>query len=311
MKVKFGFAFKINAGIDEKFALILAQSIRLYGGTHKASPIYAMVPAYDQAKLNPFNVTALHKLDVEIVPFEYYSSEQFIYYTTKSMAAGAAEAHAAGKIDQLIYTDVEFLYLNDPTLMALPKSKKLGIRPVDIKNISSFWDYPLDDFWSSIYRLLKVPDRNVFPIISSVDFVKLRAYFNACLLTVKPEDGLLQKWSANLARLRDNLVWNQFFERDEQYRIFLHQAILSGTVLSELTEEEIELYPVQVNFPLHFYPRHPHKPEWINDLITCRLDMLSADNCWKTWLPMKEPLRNWLVSQIELLQLDILQEESA
>jgi hypothetical protein len=311
MKVSFGFAFKILPGCDEKFALLQAQSIRQYGGTHKSSPIFAMLPRYETGKLNPDILAALHKLEVEIVPFDYYTSEQIVYYTTKSMAAGAAEAYATGKVEQLIYSDVETLYLNDPTLMALSKSRKIGIRPVDVRHIGSLWDAPVDDFWVNLYRLLRVNVNNVFPVISTIDSVKLRTYFNACLITVKPENGLLQKWSANLARLRDNPVWNQFFAKDELYRVFLHQAILAGTILTAVCEDDIEQYPVQVNFPLYSYPRHPNKPAWINDLITCRLDLLGSDACWKTWLPMQEPVRSWLISQIEELQLDLPQETSA
>ena len=304
MKVKFGFAFKILPDCYEKFALLQAQSIRQYSGTHKDSPIYAMLPREEQGKLNPDIVAQLHELGVEIVPFDYYTSNQTIYYTTKSMAAGAAEAYATGKIEQLIYTDTETLVLNDPSLMALYKTKKLGIRPVDIRHIGPLWDAPLDEFWTNIYSLLRVDDKNVFPVISTVDSMKLRAYFNACLITVKPEAGLLQKWSANLARLRDNPVWIPFFAKDEKYRVFLHQAILAGTLLHELREDEIEVYPVQVNFPLFAYPRHPHKPAWINDLVTCRLDLLGTDECWKTWLPMQEPVRSWLINQVETLQLE-------
>ncbi len=305
MKVKFGFAFKIKPGNDEKFALLLCQSIRQFGSTQKNAPIYAMLPRNEAGKLNPKSVDELKKLNVNIVPFDYYTSEQKIYYTTKSMAAGAAEMYAIGKVEQLIYTDVEAIFLNDPSLMALNKSKKLGIRPLDIHNIGSLWDAPLNDFWSTIFRMLQVNENNVFPVISTVDSAKLRAYFNACLITVKPENGLLQKWSNNLARLRDNPVWNQFFERDEMYRIFLHQAILTGTILAELNEDEIEQYPVQVNFPLYAYPRHPHKPEWINDLLTCRLDLLGTDDCWKSWLPMRDPVKSWLISQVDELQLEL------
>jgi hypothetical protein len=305
MKVNFGFAFLILPECSEKFALLQAQSIRQYAGSQKAAPIYAMLPIYATSKLNPEIVKALQQLDVEIAPFDYYSSNQEIHYTTKTMAAGAAEAHAVGKVEQLIYCDTETLFLNDPSLMALYKDKKVGIRPVDIRHIGSLWNEPVDEFWSVVYRMLRVDNKNVFPVISTVDSMQLRAYFNACLLTVKPELGLLQKWSANLAKLRDNPVWSPFFAKDEKYRYLLHQAILAGTIMHEMSEDDIELYPVQVNFPLFAYPNHPHKPAWINDLISCRLNLLGTNNCWKTWLPMQDPVKSWLISTVEELKLDV------
>ncbi len=305
MTVRFGFGFKLLPGDDEKYALILCRSIRKYAGRHKTSPIYAMVPVKYVEELNPEFVHEFEKMDISIVPFDYNITNPGVYYMTKSMAAGAAEVYATGKVDQLIYLDVESLVLNDPSIMALRTNKKLGIRPVDIQNIGLAWESPIDDFWANIYRFLTVTEQDIFPVIASVESIKLKTYLNACLLTVIPENGLLQKWSANLEKLHNNPAWNKFFIQDEAYRIFLHQSVMVGTMLAELNEDEYEIYPVQVNFPLYSYPRHPHKPAWIDELVTCRLDLLNTDNCWKTWLPMREPLKSWLMSQIEDLKLDI------
>ena len=304
MAARLGFAFSFSSGAQEKYALMLCRSIRLYGGKHKSAPIYAYVPNSEFDKLETENLAELQSLEAEILPFEFTPPVSQVYYAMKSMAAGAAEMYAMGKVEQLIYCDAESLFLNDPTLMILPRGKKLGVRPVDIRNIAITWKEPVDDFWAKIYELLNVPEDRNFPVISTVDFEQLKAYFNACLLTVIPENGLLQKWSANFARLADNPVWTEFFVRSELYRIFLHQAILTGTLLHELSEEEIEIYSIHVNFPLYNYPKHPHKPQWINELVTARLDLLDRDNCWKTWLPMREPLKSWLINQYEDLNLN-------
>jgi len=305
MTAKLGFAFSFRAGKLERYALIFCRSIRLYGGKQKSAPIFAMIPNSEYDKLDEKNLEELKSLDAEVISFEFTPPVQPVYYAMKSVGAGAAEMYAMDKVDQLIYTDVESLYLNDPSLMALDRGKKLGIRPVDIKNIGLGWKEPVNDFWAHIYDLLNVPEENIFPVITTIDFEQLKTYLNACLLTVKPENGLLQKWSANFLRLVENPVWNEFFERDEFYKIFLHQAILNGTILAELTEDEIEIYSIHVNFPLHFYAKHPHKPQWIDELVTCRLDMLDIDNCWKNWLPMRDPLKSWLIDQYEGLNLDV------
>lgn len=304
MSARLGFAFSFQPGTQEKYALLLCRSIRLYGGKQKSAPIYALLPNFEHGRLQDKTQQELEKLDVEIIPFEFSAPTRQVYYAVKSVAAGAAEMYAMDKVEQLIYCDVDSLFLNDPSLMLLVRRKKLGVRPVDIKNIGLAWDEPLDAFWKTVYDLLKVPEENIFPVIATVDYVKLRAYFNACLLTVKPEYGLLQQWSANFLRLADLPVWDEFFAKDKQYRIFLHQAILNGTLLAELNEDEFEIYSIHVNFPLYSYPKHPHKPEWINELVTCRLDLLENDNCWKNWLPMREPLRSWLLNQYEDIEED-------
>ena len=304
MSVRLGFAFSFEPGQQEKYALMLCRSIRLYGGKQKAAPIFALIPNYELGRLQEKIRSELIDLGVEIIPFEFSAPTLQVYYAVKSVAAGAAEMYAMGKVEQLIYCDADSLFLNDPSLMLLDRKPRVGIRPVDIKNIGQAWDEPVNHFWKLIYELLMVPEHNIFPVISTVDYIKLRAYFNACLLTVKPEYGLLQQWSANFIRLAENPVWNDIFLRDNLYRVFLHQAILTGTLLSELTEDEMEIYSIHINFPLYTYPKHPHKPEWINDLVTCRLDMLENDNCWKNWLPMREPLRSWLLNQYENMEED-------
>lgn len=299
MGVKFGFAFCFTPGNQESYAVVLCRSIRTYGGKHKNAPVYALIPNNSLDKLQQECLTALSEMEVELVPYSFNLPDSSYHYSHKTIAAGVAEAYAEGKADQLIYTDVDSVILNDPTLMTLAENKLLGIRPVDIKNIGLTWDEPLDDFWAAVYEKLKVPQDRVFPVLSTVDYDKMRAYFNSCLITVRPETGLLRKWSSNFINLCDDPVWIPFCNSDERYRTFLHQAILTATLLRELTEEEFEIYPIHVNFPLYSYPRHPHKPQWVNELLTCRLDMLNVDDCWKTWLPVREPLRSWLINQFE------------
>ncbi len=304
MAARMGFAFSFRAGDREKYALIFCRSVRMYAGRQKSAPIFALVPGCDYDKLDPKTVAELNSLDAEVISFGFTPPSQEIHYAFKTQAAGAAEMFALDKVEQLIYCDAESLFLNDPGLMSLPRGKKLGVRPVDVKNIGLLWSEPVDEFWAHIYRLHEVPEENIFPVYTTVDYTKLRAYFNACLLTVRPEDGLLQKWTSSFLRFSEDPVWNGFFNRDFNYRVFLHQAILTGTLLAVLTEEEFEIYSIHVNFPLHFYARHPRKPEWIDDLVTCRLDLVDAGNSWKTWLPMREPLRSWLLSQYDELAPD-------
>lgn len=304
MCIKLGFAFSFHPGGQERYALMLSRSIRLFAGKQKNAPIFAMIPYNEEYLLQPDTVTGLKTLNVELIPYDMFIADSEVYYASKTIAAGCAEAYARGKVEQLIYTDVDSLILNDPSIMALGKNQSLGIRPVDIRNIGLSWEEPIDEFWSNIYSLLKVPASHIFPVISSVDSTKLRAYFNACSITVKPEFGLLAKWSQNFARLYNNPVWKPFLEQSELYKIFLHQAIMVGTMLAELSEEDFEIYPIQINFPLYSYPNHPHKPQWINELVSCRLDLLQTRDNWKEWLPIREPLKSWFLHNMDELKLD-------
>jgi len=78
--------------------------------------------------------------------------------------------------------------------MLLPEGKIPGYRPVHHLLIGSRFDASPDDFWRFIYENCQVKSDRILPMQPMVQSVQMRAYFNAGLLVVKPERGLLQQW---------------------------------------------------------------------------------------------------------------------
>ena len=90
-----------------------------------------------------------------------------------------------------------------------------------------------------------------------------------------------------------------FYQQSELYLIFMHQAVLAGSILSTLSLEDFQEFPFEVNYPLHLHERVAvhRRPQNLNQLITCRYEdyeaflrsphlaeMIGVDESLKRWL---------------------------
>jgi len=294
MSSPLAFGFYFLPGEGEKYALLLSRSIRDWGGIHAKSPIYGIIPENEMSHLRQETVKALTVLGVELVPFTDATPKVEIAYLWKALAAGVAEEQAQGIAEQLVFLDVDSLILKDPFLLILPEDAKIGCRVVDEKNVGLLWEEPIDDFWGEIFNRMDVNQSIFKPVISTVSKQKLRPYYNACLLTVRPKDCLLQRWSSNLQFALTEEEWIPHFTQDRAHEIFFHQAILTGTLLNEMEQKQIHLYPASVNFPLYSYLTHPEYPERGNDLVSCRLNGVDILHTRPDELPMLSNYHEWL-----------------
>ena len=132
-----------------------------------------------------------------------------------------------------------------------------------------------------------------------VDEQLVRAYFNAGLLVVRPERGLLRTWQADFDNLYHLPEFEAFYQQDELYEIFMHQAVLAGSILSSLKPVEFQQLPFEMNYPLHLHTRvtASRRPISLNQLITCRYEdyaeffgspevdeLIQIDKSLKDWL---------------------------
>jgi len=80
----------------------------------------------------------------------------------------------------------------------------------------------------------------------------------------------------------------------------MHQAVLTGTVLAMLEQKEIIELSNLVTYPIHMHSYYPEdrRVGFMNDLVSCRYDVLFNDNDWQNSIPVKEPLKSWLNDQL-------------
>ena len=292
------FACLAPPGAGAREALLLARSIRAFAGSLANNPVWVLIPQPER-KLTPRIEAGFNSLKVRLIPFALSEEARAFPFAAKTFAAARAEVLAEDETSFLIWLDRDSIVVQEPRALRLPRGKALGYRPVDHTLIGSPYHSPVDDFWDLIYRYCDVPAAKLFPMIASVDENKIRPYFNAGMLVVRPERKVLQAWAANFARLYRAPVFTQFYDVDILYRIFIHQAILTGTILSQVDHKELHELPYRINYPLHMHNSYPadRRPVRINDLITCRYDTFFQDPSWETVLTIDEPLKSWLMKQ--------------
>ena len=85
-------------------------------------------------------------------------------------------------------------------------------------------------------------------------------------------------------------VSNDFYEKNKLYRIFIHQTVLAGVILSSMDPQELQKLPFAYNYPLHLYFESPseYQPPNLNELITLRYEAPSILGT----VPIHEPLKS-------------------
>jgi hypothetical protein len=279
-------------------ALLLARSLRAFGGRMAGSSVWVLAP---REKPLPESVRdGLRAAGADLVPLATCCSGAEFPFGAKVLAAGVAEARAAATRSTLVWMDAGTLILREPDELHLPPGGALGARPVDLALIGSRLADPVSPFWDLIYRACAVPAEHLFPMESSVDEVAIRPYFNAGLLVVRPERGVLGRWATLFPRLYRDPRLAAFYREDERYAIFAHQAVLAGVVLSSLEREAIGELSPWANYPLHLHERYPlaRRPPSLDEVTVCRYEDFFENPAWEDVIPVEEPLRGWLSREL-------------
>jgi hypothetical protein len=201
---------------------------------------------------------------------------------------------------QLVYMDTDTLVMKEPLELILKEPHKIAIPPVHLQNVSSRMDQAVDGFWQLIFSHCRVSKNHIFQMTTLVDNIQIRPHFNAGLISVNPQIGILRRWRDNFAGLYQDPRMQEFFEQDKRYTLYLHQAVLAATILNLCKRDEIKLLPNQYNFPLHLLDQLDarQKPAWLNDLVTARYDDLEV-NQLLSLLPIKDPYKSWLTDTLQ------------
>jgi len=293
--IKLIFAFMQAYGGDERESLLLARSLRMFGGELTNYPLWMMVPQ-KLAHLSETTRQALSGLDIQLNRFEVPEEALRFPFGGKVYAAAAAESLASNEADILVWMDSDTVFAGEPAELALKENVNLGYRPVMLKNISSLYDEPLNAFWSFIFERCNTPVNDIFPMLTTVDKVRIRPHFNAGILSVRPKAGLLQAWRKNFERLYRQLELAPFYQGNSLYRIFAHQAILAGTLLAKLKKGEMQDLGARFNYPVFL----EGASELARDVVTLRYDEFKffEQPGWENKVPLKEPVKKWMGAQV-------------
>jgi hypothetical protein len=284
---------------SETNALLLAGSIRAFAGSLSRNPIWCFTPELGEPLSKAF-MERLQPLDVTLMPFEFDREVLRFPFTAEAHAASLAESKALGKADILAWLSPNSVVLKEPRDFLLGDDKTLGYRPVHHTLVGSRINQPLDPFWKLIYSYCDVPEDRIFPMKTHVDDTVIRPYFNAGFIVARPEKGLLQAWRDTYLRIYREPPLQELYQRDGRYRIFVHQAVLSGVILATLETDEIQELPPAYNYPIHLHGEDvtDHRPSSLEELVTIRHEGFYENPDWMREMPAEKPLKQWLEERL-------------
>lgn len=310
----------------DKDVTALIKSIRDFGGRLSNNPIWVLVPSASESDCQMAESVNLD-LGVRVIPFYIDKEAADFPYAEKAFGSAHAEKLAAGQADILIWMDSESLVLDSPDELLLPGSKDFAYRPVDITNIGSIVSLAenprdlgyrpsdpvdgvsrhyelIDAYWKLLYEMTGVSDDRVFTVKVTMDENIVRAYFNAGLFAVRPEIGLLQKWRDNFTKLYLHELFMNFYKKDFNFKLFMHQAVLACTVLSMLDAGKAYELPYSISYSLYDHNQRPAhlRAASLNDIKTCRHYGFFEEADWEKEMAVHEPLRSWIYKHFNLKQ---------
>ena len=296
------FACLLGPGESESEAFRLARSIRTFGGEFCFNPIWMFCQTAEN-DLPQATRQELFSLGLRLVTFDVDPAAGNFPFAAYVKAASLAESLSQGETSFLAFMASDTLVLQPPYEFRLPTGKILGACPVHLKLLGSGINEPLNDFWNLIYHHGRVDPGKVFTLQTVVDAQAVRAYINAGLLVVRPERGLLRAWQASFDGQYLLPEFESFYVQNELYKIFMHQAVLAGSLLSLLKVDEFQPFPAGINYPLHLHSRmaSAHRPADLSQLITCRYEDYAEfmDNTHRAgFIQIDRSLREWLTSQM-------------
>jgi hypothetical protein len=276
-------------------ALLLARSIRDFGGSLAAEPIWAMVPD-GGPRMKRSIATAFEDLGVRLVPFPIEPEVARIPFAVKAVAGARAEESV--DTDLLVWLDPDVLMVGSGREFLIPEGAVLGYRPVHHRLIGIDADLPIDAFWQAVLEGCGASEDRLFRMYTNVG-ERIRAYINAGVFVVRPEAALLQKWLEALVPLSSNPSITTHTRHDELYSIFLHQAVWTAVLLANLPRIEMLQLSPAVNYPLELHDRIPagRRALSLQRLTAVRTEDLLFDPEWKERVPILGSLAPWLETQ--------------
>ncbi len=276
---------------------VLLDSLRDFGGELFGAPLVVVHP--DSLDVTVEDARLLRLPDVRMIPFNVSSEEVDFPLAVVAVGAAAAEKAVIGKTESLVWLLEDTLVLRSPSALVLPASVQYAYRPVHHTKIGSLWKAPPDGFWTAIYRHCKVEPDHLFPMDTCVRDNTIRPYFNAGCQVTRPQNALFSRWCESFRSLYRHPDFSPFFA-DPLYRVFMHQAVLAGVVLSSFSPAQLHELPEFYNYPLHLHAEYPpeFRPTKLNHLVTCRYERLDELKKILTVIASDEPVKTWILSRI-------------
>jgi hypothetical protein len=280
--------------------MILIESIREFAKELSKNPIWLFTKKTLE-EIPEELLRRLKELNVDVITLDLDPNIANFSFIDHVYAAAKAEEMAINKTKNLVFLGTNSLFFDSPIEFLLDEGINLGYRPVHHKLIGSIFNEPIDYFWSLIYKKCEVNQEKIFAMQTHVDGQILRPYISSGCLVVNPKRGFFKAWWERYKIIHKEPVFKEFYEKSDLYIIFIHQAVLSAVMLSELGSDEIQELSFDYNYPINLYHESldKYKPKTFDEIITARYYLEKIiDEVEFNKIPFKEPMKSWLEKRV-------------
>lgn len=251
------FVLNAEAGILEKQAVLLCESIRYFAGTLSSSAITVVSPRKSQ-RPSPATLRALDRLNAEFLPLDIESACAEYGPSFKVHAV----AHVARRTGPpiVVQIDSDSLFVAEP--ISLLKIADAAARPVDVKGMCTAGPGDVfDEYWRAACALADVDYEQIPSVWTTVDRARVKASYNGGLVAARRASGIFERTEEIFRRFveRNHKPWNRRFTlRSGTGLVSERGAAYWGTTQAALSlaaahgGHMVELLPGAYNFPLHY-----------------------------------------------------------
>ncbi|MBA3922690.1 MAG: hypothetical protein H0X31_13725 [Nostocaceae cyanobacterium] len=270
MSIPLAFVICTEPGRLEAQSLMLAESIRKFGGNLKDTPIYSFHPRAGEP-ITSQTQRAFAALQVNHQQIPINQEFHDYYLANKPLVCAYAEQHIDTEI--LVFLDSDKCFFAEPKEFLLPLGCNVRMRPEYGQGIGSIGPKdPQEWYWQKLYEVLGVK-REVF-VNTPIGNKKIRGYWNSGLVVVRRSAGIFTAWKENFEKvMRLDIT-------PPQGIYFVEQSVLSVTLCA--LEENVEHLPPNYSYPLPLHNRLStglRIKHW-NDLVTVHYFNLFFYNDW-------------------------------
>jgi hypothetical protein len=279
---------------EKEGARLLIESLRAFGGELRFCPVWLFEMRPRQApcrELEDAGVRVLSLHTPEALPDYYFAG--------KVAACAQAEELAPSSVRSLVWVDPTCLIVQPPLLFDLHPSHEAAVRPVHIKNVGLLAAEPLNDFWMGVYEEVGVPDVET-TVETFVGGRHIRSYFNSHAFAVDPSRGLMREWRARFEALVDDEAYQDAACRDTLHQVFLHQAVLSALLATDLDSDRLRILPPEYNYPYNLQASVPaeRRARTLNEPVCLTYEGRTLEPDLVEDVVIHDPLRSWLADRV-------------
>jgi hypothetical protein len=200
---KLTFVCCIESGPLETMTLLLAESLRKWGGSFARCPLVAVTPRFGPP-LGRATRQGLARFGVEHLKLGNRNKHSWFGFLNKPYAIAAVEERATTPL--VAWIDSDILVMGEPTELALADNEDFAACAFDKSIGSTGPGDPCDGYWQKVAEVFAIDVDSLPWIVTEQEQTRIRLYWNSGLFVWRRSVGFAQHFLDDCQRLLESPV---------------------------------------------------------------------------------------------------------